>query len=159
MHDGKWNYFETTMDGVNYNVYFADYYQPVAANETTEQLICGVYLDKNVDMKDGKYIDPRHPEADLSILEGTVKYPVFAVAVQAEGFDTAARYGLPSAPTTILGRYRHQLAVIPPTGSRSAFLTLLSHPYFFFCGSGPVTRPTPTRLLPAGRVGWQKAPL
>ena len=53
MHDGKWNYFETTMDGVNYNVYFADYYQPVAANETTEQLICGVYLDKNVDMKDG----------------------------------------------------------------------------------------------------------
>ena len=90
MHDGKWNYFETTMDGVNYNVYFADYYQPVAANETTEQLICGVYLDKNVDMKDGKYIDTRYPNADLSILEGTVKYPVFAVAVQAEGFDTAA---------------------------------------------------------------------
>ena len=90
MHDGKWNYFETTMDGVNYNVYFADYHQPVAANETTEQLICGVYLDKNVDMKDGKYIDTRYPNADLSILEGTVKYPVFAVAVQAEGFDTAA---------------------------------------------------------------------
>ena len=90
MHDGKWNYFETTMDGVNYNVYFADYYQPVAANETTEQLICGVYLDKNVDMKDGKYIDTRYPNADLSILEGTVKYPVFAVAVQADGFDTAA---------------------------------------------------------------------
>lgn len=67
MHDGKWNYFETTMDGVNYNVYFADYYQPVAANETTEQLICGVYLDKNVDMKDGKYIDTRYPNADLSI--------------------------------------------------------------------------------------------
>lgn len=90
MHDGKWNYFETTMDGIKYNVYFADYYQPVAANETTEQLICGVYLDKNVDMKDGKYIDTRYPDADLSILEGTVKYPVFAVAVQADGFDTAA---------------------------------------------------------------------
>lgn len=89
-HGNKWNYFETTMDGINYNVYFADYYQPVAANETTEQLICGVYLDKNVDMKDGKYIDTRYPDADLSILEGTVKYPVFAVAVQAEGFDTAA---------------------------------------------------------------------
>lgn len=88
--DGKWQYFETVMDGVNYNVYFADYYQPVAANETTKQFICGVYLDKNVDMKNGKYIDPRHPEADLSILEGTVKYPVFAVAVQAEGFDNAA---------------------------------------------------------------------
>ena len=40
--------------------------------------------------KDGKYIDTRYPNADLSILEGTVKYPVFAVAVQADGFDTAA---------------------------------------------------------------------
>ena len=45
---------------------------------------------RKVLMKDGKYIDTRHPDADLSILEGTVKYPVFAVAVQAEGFDTAA---------------------------------------------------------------------
>ena len=89
-NNGKWQYFETVMDGVSYNVYFADYYQPVAADDTTAQFISGVYLDKNVDMKDGKYIDPRHPDADLSILEGTVKYPVFAVAVQAEGFDTAA---------------------------------------------------------------------
>lgn len=88
--NGKWQYFETVMDGVSYNVYFADYYQPVAPEATTEQFICGVYLDKNVDMKDGKYIDPRHPDADLSILEGTVKYPVFAVAVQADGFDSAA---------------------------------------------------------------------
>lgn len=89
-NNGKWQYFETEMDGVSYNVYFADYYQPVAAGDTTVQFISGVYLDKNVDMKDGKYIDPRHPDADLSILEGTVKYPVFAVAVQAEGFDDAA---------------------------------------------------------------------
>lgn len=88
-HSG-WNYFETTIDGVAYNVYYADYYQPLPAGETTEQFISGVYLDKNVDMKDGKYIDPRHPDADLSILEGTVKYPVFAVAVQADGFDNAA---------------------------------------------------------------------
>ena len=90
MNNGKWQYFETVMDGVNYNVYFADYYMPVAAGEKTEQFICGVYLDKNVDMKDGKYFDPRYPDADLSILEGTVHYPVFAVAVQAEGFDSAA---------------------------------------------------------------------
>ena len=87
---GGWNYFETTIDNVDYNVYYADYYQPLAADATTEQFISGVYLDMNVDMKDDKYIDPRHPGADLSILEGTVKYPVFAVAVQAEGFDTAA---------------------------------------------------------------------
>lgn len=30
-HGNKWNYFETTMDGIQYNVYFADYYQAVAA--------------------------------------------------------------------------------------------------------------------------------
>ena len=89
-NNGKWQYFETVMDGVSYNVYFADYYQPLEAKDTTVQFICGVYLDKNVDMKDGKYIDPRHPDADLSILEGTVHYPVFAVAVQADGFDSAA---------------------------------------------------------------------
>lgn len=87
---GGWNYFETTIDGVAYNVYYADYYKVLPAGATTEQFISGVYLDKNVDMKDGKYIDPRHPDADLSILEGTVKYPVFAVAVQADGFDNAA---------------------------------------------------------------------
>lgn len=86
-HSG-WNYFETTIDDVSYNVYFADYYQPLPAGETTEQFISGVYLDSHVDMKDGKYIDTRFPNADLSILGGTVKCPVMAVAVQVEGFDT-----------------------------------------------------------------------
>ena len=92
MHGTKWNYFETTMaDGVKYNVYFADYYQPLAANATTEQFVSGVYLDSNVDMNaQGNYIDTRFPDADLSILEGTVKCPVKAVAVQAAGFDNAA---------------------------------------------------------------------
>lgn len=86
-HGNAWNYFETTIDNVPYNVYFADYYQTLPASATTEQLICGVYLDKNVDMDDaGKYIDPSHPGIDLSILEGTVKCPVVAVAVQADGF-------------------------------------------------------------------------
>lgn len=89
-HGSKWNYFETTIDGIEYNVYFADYYQAVGAGDTTEQFISGVYLDENVDMKDGKYTDKRFPNADLSILEGTVKCPVYAVAVQAAGFDNAA---------------------------------------------------------------------
>ena len=71
MHGSKWNYFETTIDGIKYNVYFADYYQAVDANATTEQFVQGVYLDKTFDMKD-------------------VSCPVFAVAVQAEGFDSAA---------------------------------------------------------------------
>lgn len=88
MHGNKWNYFETTIDGVAYNVYYADYYQILPAGATTEQFVSGVYLDKNVDMKDGKYIDTRFPDADLSILAGKVNCPVFAVAVQAAGFDT-----------------------------------------------------------------------
>ncbi len=86
MHNGKWNYFETTIDSVAYNVYYADYHTTLEAGATTEQFISGVYLDKNVDMKDGQYIDTRFPGADLSILNGTVKCPVFAVAVQADGF-------------------------------------------------------------------------
>ena len=86
-HSG-WNYFETTIDGVAYNVYYADYYKPLAAGETTEQFVSGVYLDNHVDMKDGKYIDTRFPNADLSILAGKVNCPVYAVAVQADGFDS-----------------------------------------------------------------------
>ena len=90
MHGNKWNYFETTMaDGVKYNVYFADYYQPLAAGAPTEQFVSGVYLDSHVDMVDGKYVDTRFPDADFSILEGTVKCPVKAVAVQAAGFTSA----------------------------------------------------------------------
>ena len=88
-HDNKWNYFETTIDGVSYNVYYADYYQALAAGATTEQFVSGVYLDSHVDMANGKYIDTRFPNADLSILEGNVKCPVVAVAVQAAGFDNA----------------------------------------------------------------------
>lgn len=88
-HSG-WNYFVTTIGDVAYNVYFADYYQKLPAGKTTEQFISGVYLDSHVDMKDGKYIDTRFPTADLSILNGTVSCPVYAVAVQADGFDNAA---------------------------------------------------------------------
>ena len=87
-HGDKWNYFETTIDNVKYNVYYADYYQVLPAGATTEQFISGVYLDNHVDMKDGKYIDTRFPNADLSILAGKVNCPVYAVAVQADGFTS-----------------------------------------------------------------------
>lgn len=91
--NGKWNYFETTIDGVAYNVYFADYYQPLAANATTEQFISGLYLDKSFDQRDGVYY-AFNEEIDLSGLmvqdELTIKCPVKAVAVQAEGFDSVA---------------------------------------------------------------------
>lgn len=92
--NGKWNYFETTIDGVAYNVYFADYYQALADGDTTEQLVSGVYLDKSFDCKDGKYY-AFGKEVNLSGLinedgELVVKCPVFAVAAQADGFTSAA---------------------------------------------------------------------
>ena len=91
-HGDKWNYFETTIDGVAYNVYYADYYQTLADGATTEQFVSGVYLDKSFNQQDGKYY-AFGEEIDLSGLisddgELTVKCPVKAVAVQAAGFDT-----------------------------------------------------------------------
>lgn len=91
MHDGKWNYFETTIDNVPYNVYYADYYQVLPKGETTEQFVSGVYLDKSFDCKDGKYY-AFGQEVNLSGLmvngELTVNCPVYAVAVQADGFKS-----------------------------------------------------------------------
>ena len=92
-HDNKWNYFETTIDNVAYNVYFADYYQALGAGDTTEQFISGLYLDKSFDQQDGVYY-AFNKKIDLSGLmvqdELTIKCPVKAVAVQADGFASVA---------------------------------------------------------------------
>lgn len=90
-HGDKWNYFETKIDGIKYNVYYADYYQAVDADATTEQFVQGVYLDKSFDMKDGKcYAFDKEVALDDGWDWNKVSCPVFAVAVQAEGFDNAA---------------------------------------------------------------------
>ena len=90
-HGSKWNYFETTIDGIKYNVYYADYYQAVDAGATTEQLVQGVYLDKSFDMKEGEpYAFGEKFDVDAGWDWNNVKCPVFAVACQAEGFDNAA---------------------------------------------------------------------
>ena len=89
-HDDKWNYFETEINGIKYNVYYADYYQAIAAGTTTEQLVQGVYLDKSFDMKDGKpYAFGKAFEVDAKWDWSKVNCPVFAVACQAAGFDSA----------------------------------------------------------------------
>lgn len=89
-HGSKWNYFETTIDGIKYNVYYADYYQAVDAGATTEQLVQGVYLDKTFDIKDGKcYAFGKEVTLDDGWKWNSVSCPVFAIACQAEGFDNA----------------------------------------------------------------------
>lgn len=90
-HDGKWNYFETTMDGIKYNVYYADYNTAVAANAATEQFVSGVYLDKSFEMKeDGAYAFGEKLTLDEGWNWNEVTCPVFSIACQAEGFDTPA---------------------------------------------------------------------
>lgn len=94
-HDGKWNYFETTIEGIKYNVYFADYATTVAAGATTEQFVQGVYLDSTFNY-DGEnyYVTQKGKKVTLNLDEGwnwsNVTCPVFAVAVQAAGFDSAS---------------------------------------------------------------------
>lgn len=89
-HGSKWNYYETTIGGIKYNVYFADYYQAVDAGATTEQLLKGVYLDKSFDFKNGEpYAFGEKITLDAGWDWNNVSCPVFAVACQAEGFDNA----------------------------------------------------------------------
>lgn len=88
--DGKWNYYETTIDGIKYNVYFADYFEAVEKDATTAQFVSGVYLDKSFDIRDGKtYAFGKEITLDTGWNWNAVKCPVFAVGVQAAGFDNA----------------------------------------------------------------------
>ena len=90
-HDGKWNYYETTIAGIKYNVYYADYSAIVAAGATTEQLVQGVYLDKSFNMKDGvPYAFDKAFDVDEGWDWNKVSCPVYAVACQAAGFDNAS---------------------------------------------------------------------
>ena len=94
-HGDKWNYYETTIDGAAYNVYFADYYRVLPAGEATEQFISGVYLDKSFDQNTIDKVTKYYAfgqEINLSGLTDddgnlSIKCPVKAVAVQAAGFD------------------------------------------------------------------------
>lgn len=83
--DGSWNYSKKSIDGIEYNVYAADYINTLATGNTTEYAINGFYLDSKVDYANGKYaINGDAINFDFS--KG-VKVLVKAVAVQSAGFD------------------------------------------------------------------------
>ena len=96
----------TVIDGVEYKIYSRTYATALKANETTATpAYIGFYLDKTVDMNaDGEYTVNWGNGAeviDYDLSEG-VEIPVFAQAIQADGFDSAAAAfaasGLPANP-------------------------------------------------------------
>lgn len=88
--DGSWKYFETIIDGISYNVYYADYHEAVPSGVTTERFVDGVYLDSTVDFDDQGNMWHQGEIVDLEGLDLTnVKCPVFTIACQAAGFDSA----------------------------------------------------------------------
>ena len=96
----------TEIKGVQYKIYSRTYTTALKANEATATpAYIGFYLDKTVDMNaDGKYtVDwGNGPEViDYDLSQG-VEIPVFAQAIQADGFDSAeaafAASGLPANP-------------------------------------------------------------
>ena len=96
----------TLIDGVEYKIYSRTYTTALKADEVTATpAYIGFYLDKTVDMNaEGKYtVDwGNGPEVINYDLSKGVSIPVFAQAIQAEGFADAtaafAASGLPANP-------------------------------------------------------------
>lgn len=94
------------INGVDYKIYSRTYTTALEANEVTATpAYIGFYLDKTVDMNaDGKYtVDwGNGPEVINYDLSQGVEIPVFAQAIQADGFASAeaafAASGLPANP-------------------------------------------------------------
>lgn len=78
-----------TIDGVVHNVYYRQYNVVLEKDTVTEgRAYEGLYLDKRVDMKDGKYTMEGIEISGYDLSKG-VNIPVYAVAVQSEGFENA----------------------------------------------------------------------
>lgn len=96
----------TKIDGVEYKIYSRTYTTALKANEATETpAYIGFYLDKSVDMNaEDQYTVNwgNGPEVINYDLSNGVKIPVFAQAIQADGFasaeDAFAASGLPANP-------------------------------------------------------------
>lgn len=96
-YTGDWNYYETTVDGISYNVYVVTYATALKAGETTpEKAMHQVYLDKNTSNEAiTSYIETLG--ADWHIL-------VVAEGAQAAGFTNAyealnTAFGVPGSYT------------------------------------------------------------
>lgn len=77
----NWNYYETTIDNIKYNVYVVTYEKALAKNEATVDAIHQVYLDSKVTNEDISKI--------CAELGNEWKILVAAEGVQVEGFANA----------------------------------------------------------------------
>lgn len=80
-YEGNWNYYETTINGVAYNVYVVTYEKAIAQDFKTESAIHQVYLDSKVTNEDLAKINE-------VLTDGWHMY-VVAEGVQAAGFTDA----------------------------------------------------------------------
>lgn len=96
--EGNWNYYTTTIDGIDYAVYVVTYRTALAAGEqTATQALDKVYIDKSVDCEWDEenecfyYFDDKgnvvYPE-DYSY-DGNIRIKVLAEAAQAATFTDA----------------------------------------------------------------------
>ena len=96
-YEGNWNYYETTIDGIKYNVYVVTYGTALKAGETTsDYAMHQVYLDSKVTSADMEKID--------TALNGKWQIKVIAEGCQAAGFSDAyaalnASFGVPGSYT------------------------------------------------------------
>lgn len=109
---GNWNYYTTTIDGIDYAVYVVTYRTALAAGEqTATQALDKVYVDKNVDCEWDEaqncfyYTDNKgntvYP-SQFADENGNVTIKVFAEAAQTATFDDAydalnTAFGTPGA--------------------------------------------------------------
>lgn len=113
MADGEWTdeivvANPTVIDGVEYKIYSRTYETALDADATTATpAYIGFYLDKSVDQNaDGEWTvdwgEGKGPEVINYDLSKGVTIPVFAQAIQADGFDSAeaafTASGLPANP-------------------------------------------------------------
>ena len=96
-YTGDWNYYETTVDNVSYNVYVVTYGTALKANETTpENAMSQVYLDKNTSNE--------AIESYIETLGENWHILVVAEGAQSAGFDNAyealnTAFGIPGEYT------------------------------------------------------------
>ncbi|MBQ6130503.1 hypothetical protein IJI72_02340 [Candidatus Saccharibacteria bacterium] len=83
------HHFNTTINGTDYHVYYADYMTTLAGGATSERLIQGLYLDSSVSVADSGTLTLNGNELTGITTSSSIDCPVFVVAVQANGFTDA----------------------------------------------------------------------